>query len=549
MKKSAVLFLFLCISCRIFAQGTFSGDLMMNLNFFQRDTAIKASGNPLYDNYLSGSEGWLDLRYNIKGFTFFVRADAFNNSNLKNPTAASTDFGIGAWSISKDMKDLSITVGSIYDQIGSGILFRSYEDRGLLIDNALVGIELKYKLTNNIMLKGFTGQQKNNSSIELNTAVHTPSYGPVIKGFNAEGDFNAGKLHIVPGVGMLNRTLDANSYASVVATVKGQDSLHPVFLPLYNMYAFTAYNTLTYKGFSWYVEGAYKTHEAISEYNVLVDKPGNVEYTSINYGKKGIALSLTGKRTQDFVMRTSPNEILTNGMLNWQPIVAVLRPERLMSRYTPASQDISEMAGTANLVLSPNDVTNFNLTYTHINTLDNIELYREGYVEGNYQGLKSWIFQAGAQYMEYNILLYQSNARNTSRPIVYSITPFAEVTYRMTETKSIRAEVSYMDTKQDYGSWVFVLLEYDMAPKWSIAASEMYNISINKNSDNPNSSDANFSTEKANNYYNIYVAYTKGPHRFSLAYVKQVDGINCSGGVCRYEPAFSGVKATITSSF
>src|SRR5579872_181977 len=134
MKKTTILFFLIIISLRGLAQGTFSGDLMMNLNFFQRDTNIKASGNPLYNNYLSGSEGWLGLRYNIKGFTFFLRADAFNNSNLKNPTSASTDFGIGAWSISKEMKNLSITVGSIYDQIGSGILFRAYEDRGLLID-------------------------------------------------------------------------------------------------------------------------------------------------------------------------------------------------------------------------------------------------------------------------------------------------------------------------------------------------------------------------------------------------------------------------------
>src|SRR3954471_15870446 len=102
MKRSAILFFILCASVRSMAQGTFSGDLMMNLNFFQRDTNIKASGNPLYDNYLSGSEGWLGLCYNIKGYTFFVRADAFNNSNLKNPTSASTDFGIGAWSISKE---------------------------------------------------------------------------------------------------------------------------------------------------------------------------------------------------------------------------------------------------------------------------------------------------------------------------------------------------------------------------------------------------------------------------------------------------------------
>lgn len=536
MKKTTILLLTLCFSYGSFAQGTFSGDLMMNLNFFQRDTNIKAGGNPLYDNYLSGSEGWLGLRYNIDGFTFSVRADAFNNSNLKNTSSANTDFGVGAWSISKDMKDLSITVGSIYDQVGSGIIFRAYEDRGLLIDNALVGIELKYKLTEHISLKGFTGQQKNNNG------VNNVRYAPVIRGFNAEGDFNAGSVHIIPGIGVLNRTLDATSMNQVAATINAQD-ISTRFEPTYNMYAFTAYNTLTYKNLSWYAEGDYKTHEAILE-NGLVDKPGTVAYTSINYGQKGIALSLTGKRTEDFVMRTSPNELGLDGRLNRQPVIAVLRPERLMARYTPASQDISEMAGSANLLISPNDVTNFAFTYTNINTLTNVDLFREGYAEAYYQGLKSWIFQLGAQYLEYNNTVYLGHPAS----IVKAITPFTEVTYRINEKKSIRAELQYMNTKQDYGSWAFVLLEYNIAPKWSISASDMYNTDPNKNSDNPNYTGIGF-VPKSNNYYNFFAAYTKGPNRFSLAYVKQVDGINCSGGVCRYEPAFSGVKATLTSSF
>ncbi len=542
MKKSAILFLLVCISGRLLAQGTFSGDLMMNLNFFQRDAAIKADNNPLYDNALSGNEGWLDLRYSVSGFTFFVRADAFDNSNLKNPVSPMSDFGIGAWSVTKDMKDLTITVGSIYDQVGSGILFRAYEDRGLLIDNALMGLELKYKLTKNITLKGFAGQQKNNNY------VNNVRYAPVIKGFNAEGDFNIGKVHLMPGVGVLNRTLDQASMLQVAATIQSYDSANR-FSPMYNMYSFTAYNTLVYKNFSWYAEGAYKTHEAINEPNaagntVLVDKPGNIEYTSLNYGRKGIALSLTGKRTQDFVMDVTPNptQTILDGKLNWQPVIAVLRPERLMARYTALSEDISEMAGTANLTLSPNDVANYTVSYSHINTLQNQELYRELYVDAYYQGLKSWIVQGGVQYLEYNLLAYQSEGSSTN-PIVYALTPFTEITYRINEKKSIRAEVQYMYTKQDWGSWIFALLEYDLAPKWSVSVSDMYNISPNPSPDNKNYQNP------ANHYYSVYAAYTKGPHRFSLAYVKQVDGINCSGGVCRYEPAFSGIKATLTSSF
>lgn len=542
MKKSAFLFLLLCISLRSLAQGTFSGDLMMALNFFQRDTNIKASGNPLYDNYMSGSQGWLTLRYNIKGFTFFVRADAFNNSNLKNPTAANTDFGLGAWNITKDLKDLSITVGTLYDQIGCGLLFRAYEDRGLLIDNALVGIRLKYKLTNNIRLKGFTGQQRNNNF------VNNVRYGPVIKGLSIEGDANIGNVQLAPGVGVLNRTLDKDSYSTVASGIVNQvaqDTTAPRFTPVYNMYAFSVYNTLTYKNLSWYVEGAYKSSEAIRKDSFIYNKPGTVFFTSVNYGMKGVALSLTGKRTEDFVMRTSPNEILLNGMMNWQPIVAVLRPERLISRYTPASQDVSEMAGSANLLVSPNEHTSFTLSYTHINTLRNDKLYREAYGDISYHGAKSWIFHLAAQYLEYNISLYQSRPAT----ILNSITPMAEVTYRINETKSLRAELHYMNTQQDYGSWVFALLEYNIAPKWSVALSDMYNTNVNKNYDNPNAGDPGFASKQGNHYYNAFVAFTKGANRFTLAYVKQVDGINCTGGVCRYEPAFSGVKATINSSF
>ena len=66
----------------------------------------------------------------------------------------------------------------------------------------------------------------------------------------------------------------------------------------------------------------------------------------------------------------------------------------------------------------------------------------------------------------------------------------------------------------------------------------MYNITPNK-----------VHVEKALHYPNLFMAYTKGPNRFTAQYVKQVEGINCTGGVCRYEPAFSGFKMGVTSTF
>lgn len=525
MKKTALLIIHTVLTISAFAQGTLSGDLMLNANFFQRDSAINAANNELYDDLLSGGEAWMSLRYYNKGFTATLRADAFHNSNLYNPTQALTGFGIGAWSLSKNYEGLDITVGYIYDQIGSGVMFRAYEDRGLLIDNALVGVRLKYQLTKNIYIKGFTGQQKNVFE----------RYPPVIKAFNAEGEFNIGdKVFLLPGVGVLDRTLDQGNMQTIVSGINALPDTQR-FVPRYNMYAFTFYNTLTAGDFTWFAEGSYKTHEAIIKDAQLQDLDGSVIFTTLGYARKGIAINLTGKRTENYEMRTSPNESLIRGLLNWQPIIARLRPNRLMARYTPASQNLSEIGGAADVLLSPNDNTSITLNYTHINTLENIELYREAYADIEYRGLDKWIFYAGFQFMHYNQEIYQTKPQV---PIIESMIPFFEITYRINDKYSLRTQWEYQHTEQDYGSWIFGLVEMNIAPRWSFALSDMYNISPGPSA-----------LTGSHHYYNIFTAYTKGPHRFSLAYVKQVEGINCTGGVCRYEPAFSGVRFSMTTSF
>jgi hypothetical protein len=50
-------------------------------------------------------------------------------------------------------------------------------------------------------------------------------------------------------------------------------------------------------------------------------------------------------------------------------------------------------------------------------------------------------------------------------------------------------------------------------------------------------------------YPTVGVVYSYKSNRFSLAYVKQVEGINCAGGICRYEPTFSGVRMQVNSAF
>ncbi|MBS1590120.1 MAG: hypothetical protein JST52_10955 [Bacteroidetes bacterium] len=534
MKRTIIVAMMVATSVCAKAQGSFSGDLQTNVNFFQRDPTINAANNPLYDNLLSGGEAWLSARYSYKGFTGFLRADAFHNSNLYKPEAAFTQYGIGAWSISKEIKKLTITGGYIYDQVGSGIMFRAYEDRGLLIDNALVGLHLRYQLNDHIMVKGFTGQMKN--------VFKFNRYEPIVKGFNAEGDYQLGEnVHIVPGIGALNRTWDPDRINQIATAINNLPDVKSRFVPTYNTYAFTAYNTLTAGNFSWYAEGVYKTHEAIFKDGRYQDLSGSVLYTTLGYARKGIAVNFNGKRTENFSLRANlqGEDILAQrGSIAWQPVIARIRPQRLMARYTPASQDLSEMALGGDVLVSPNDNIDLIFNYTHINTLADTSLYREVYGELNFRGVKNWTFQIGLQYLNYNQALYQVKP---NAPMVKALTPFIEVVHRINDKQSIRTEWQYMYTKQDYGSWLYGLVEFNIAPKWSFALSDMYTVDLN-----PHNLSGLTSPQ---HYYNIFVARTQGPHRFTLQYVRQVDGINCTGGVCRYEPAFSGVKFSVTSSF
>lgn len=137
-----------------------SGGFQTNGNLFLRDSAIGAAGIPQYDYQLFGAESWLDLNMSYNGFNGGIRFDLFNNSNLLNPLNSYTAQGIGRWFINKEIDRLDLTVGYLYDQIGSGIIYRAYEERAQLLDNALLGVSAKYRINEQWNVKAFTGKQK-----------------------------------------------------------------------------------------------------------------------------------------------------------------------------------------------------------------------------------------------------------------------------------------------------------------------------------------------------------------------------------------------------
>ena len=517
--------------------GRLSGSLQSNANFFIRDTAIGAANTPQYDRQLFGADSWLELNYSNWGFDLGIRFDLFNNSNLLNPQGSYTAQGIGRWFIKKQIDKFKFEAGYLYDQIGSGIIFRAYEARPLAIDNALFGLSAAYDINEDWQVKAFTGRQKQQFGL----------YDPIIKGAYTETFFAGGEKtawSLAPGFGVVNKTLDdetMNSIVSAISTYTPQDSIGAN----YNTYAFSLYNTLTYGPITWYIEGAYKTKEVffdplaeklnwngLRSNGKLVRRAGSVIYSTISYANNGLGITLEGKRTENFNFRTDPFVTLNQGAINFLPPMARENSFRLLTRYNAATQELGEQAVQLDIRYSPNRKWGILVNLANISQLDGSPLYRELFTEFSYRYKRKWSMLAGVQLQQYNQEIYEVKP---GVPDVRTVTPYIEWLYKLDRKKSIKIEAQYMHNEQDFGSWLFGLVEFGIAPHWVFSISDMYNIVPKK-------------TDKLH-YPRIDINYTIGANRFVFSYIKQVEGVVCTGGICRFEPAFSGFKLGINSIF
>lgn len=518
-----------------------TGNLQSNGNFFISDPKIGATGTPQYDNQKFGAESWLSLNYANWGFDMGLRFDLFNNSNLLNPTGSFTDEGIGRWYIHKEIHGFDLSGGYLYDQIGSGIIFRAYEERALMIDNALFGVKVGYQISDNWKIKAFTGRQKR----QFNT------YGSVIRGGALEGFIkpdSSANFSLAPGIGVVARTYDdetVNRVVNEIATYAPQDSTGAQ----YNTYAATLYNTLIAGNLTWYVEGAYKTKDVLFNefeekvtggFGKLVNTDGYTAYTSLTYAAAGLGITLEGKYTKNFRFRTDPFQIGVQGQVNFLPPMARQNTFRLPARFSPNTQELGEKGFQFDARYTINKLLSVGLNLSDIYQLDGVELYREIAPELTFKYKRKWQLLAGLQILKYNIAVYQGKD-----DYVDAVTPYVEWLYKFTPRQSLRVEAQYLDTDDEFGSWAFLLAEFGWAPHWLVFVSDMYKIS--------HANKAGLPEEKTRfdglNYPTVGIVYTHRANRFSFAYVKQVEGINCAGGICRYEPTFHGVRLQLSSSF
>ncbi len=554
----AATFLFLSVfTPQLKAQSELSsvhGNFQIDAQYYRPDSLINAPTVP--EKMLSNAFG--NINYTKGKFSAGIRYEAYNNVMQGFDTRYK---GQGITNRFARYQDelLDITVGNIYEQFGSGLLFRTYYEPGLLYDNSLDGIRVISTPYKGITFKALTGKQRSFFTV-----------GPgIVRG--ADGEININELFDSALVNVKTKVILGGSFVS-----KYQTDNNPDFVLPENVGAYGGRINIIRGGFTFFGEYVIKENDpSLANYSNLGGKQyysyknGEAIFLSTSYATKGISFLLQAKRIDNMSFRSDRDASLQNLMINYLP-ATTRQHTYLMAAYSPyATQPAGEVGGMAELQfklkkgsplggkygtevtlngsianglkqLNVNDSTTTSKLYTTKYNELGQTYYQDFFIEINKKFSKKWkgTFMALHQFNNINVVFHGTQTGEYKNAI--SEIGVVDLTYKYKTNSAIRLEVQGMfrDNKDtlNLGSWATAMVEWTPTTNWFVAVLDQYNYG------NP--------VEKLKlHYFLVSAGYTKGPHRISLSYGKQRQGIFCVGGVCRVVPASNGVAISITSSF
>jgi len=134
---------------------TFSGSIESNIHIPKYDEAIETER---YDEWaLTNTYANVDVESRC------IDAGA-RFEFLKHPLPGYEEqfrgWGVPYYYIKGKMKGAELTLGTFYEQFGSGLALRSYEERSLGIDNSILGARLVLNPLKGMTIKALTGKQR-----------------------------------------------------------------------------------------------------------------------------------------------------------------------------------------------------------------------------------------------------------------------------------------------------------------------------------------------------------------------------------------------------
>lgn len=502
-----------------------------------------------------GSNDYLKLDYVNGRFSVGVQGEAYlpalqGYDDLRNNGFDKPKVMLASKYIQWQDANYSVMVGDVYDQFGNGLIFRSFEDRQLGINNSIEGGRVTATFGNIVSVKALFGRPRLYSSANgysrgwIGSQYARSTVGGADLSVSLSDIIGSEELMMSIEGSYVNRRERLDRELNGMNYDTDYFPWFELTSPNLNMYS--ARLNLDYKGFTLRGEYAGKGKD-ISPGAVLEKAAkGSAVLAELGYNVGGLSVSAQVRRLE---MMGTPLSLYGNigvmgNTLNYLPaltrqhtyMLAALNPCQMNAEGELAAQ--ADVYYTLRSRQSRQRYWNFHANYSTAYTLKGYQtasrkrelLWSDVNVDVERQWNKQWKTTLMFSRQEWNT----SHGQGPALPSTTYVSNIfvGDVMYKINKKFSLRMEAQYLLSNDYEGDWVAGLVEFNVAPHWSVFFSDMYNLGTTKT-----------------NYYNGGLSFTHNRTRVQVSYGRNRAGYVCSGGVCRYQPAYTGVNLMLTTSF
>lgn len=538
------------------SKGSFSGGFESNVQWYLNDKGLKDQFNNPTVHPLDPlrSNSYLFANYKISKWVFGIQAESYEQQALLNMNPKYNQTNIATYFAQYKGEKIDVTAGYFYEQFGSGLLFRSWEDRALGINNALRGGRIVYKPTDFLTLKGIYGQQRTGFDV-----AESHIYG-------GNFDFTVSEL-------MGWKTTSLSFGGDYIWRYEKTNIFNPNFANTTN--GIGSRMSLSHGSVYFSAEYDYKSPDAVVQAPGQIDnrliKPGNAILINSGFSKKGFGIDASFRRLENmsfFSERSAKGNVFNDRIMNYVPSLTKQQHFNLANIYVYQAQPNVLLAGT-NFVKAGEIGGQIDMFYD----------FKKGTKLGGKYGTKlalncsNWNALSGTYYInfpqdyqtdffgfgqrmytDYNVEItkrinskwltgltyinqyYNKKYIEDATGEINTHIVGAEASYKISGARSVRFMGEHMWADYDRKNWAAATLEFNVNAMFTVYAYDLYNY-------------GNDLDYYRNHYYNVGGSFRKKATRLALNYGRQRGGLVCVGGVCRFVDENSGVSLSFNTSF
>lgn len=496
------------------SNGQFSASLESNSIIYMDDPVLGV--HPKEDHFASND--YLKMDYSSGNFSAGIQLEGYLPALYGFEIGDQTDyrkFFLASKYINWQKDGLLVHIGDIYDQFGNGLIYRSFEDRNLGLNNSLEGIQAGYSLGRVLSLRAMMGHPR----------YYTEYLDTWVRG--ADLQFSLSELLHFDSLNLEFEAGYVNRYEENYA-----------FEAEPNVHLYSAALNFSFQGLNLKAEYAAKTRDIPA---VLQNAhSGAAILLEALYNRKNFSISADFRILDHMGTMLSTTLSGTANSLNYLPSLSRQYHYMLANLNPHQVNVVGEAAGQLDLFYKLKSKENRHRYWTlHLNASGASTIspsqaddgsIRLSWLDVNADLLCNWSKSFKTTF------LYSRQEWNPShgfQDISYVSNIFVmEASYKFAKKYALRGEIQYLNSQDYEKDWIAALLEFSIAPSLNVFVSDMYNSGSSKV-----------------HYYNAGIALSKNRSRLQLSYGRNRAGYVCSGGVCRYSPAYTGLNFLLTTSF